>query len=186
MNRKTEIIEEVTTSISTFVFALIEELTIPIRDVVLDGQRIYWTDYVSSTPEYLKWTAAAIQTATGVRHPDVSEAVAQDLQDTFKDLTGHLDIHGFTVDYEPAMGTWRVHFRERGLESALLNELNLYVPKPISVYFDIQDESPGIDIPPIRLLDSADVERYREIFYRIWTPTLHWLQFRSSNDNLTG
>lgn len=186
MNKKKEITREVTDAAREFAFSVIDELTVLIKDLSLDGERIRWTDYVSSTPEYLKWTAVAIQTATGVRHPDVPEAVAEDLQNTFKALTGHLDVYDFAVEHEPIMGTWRVQFRARALEAALLEELDLYLAEPISVHFDLQDESPGVYVSGIEFLDSADIQRYHGIFFRFLKPALVWLQFRSSDGNLSG
>jgi hypothetical protein len=85
--RKQELISEITFSVERYVLSLVEEMTVLLKDVTLDGAHIQWTDYVSSTPEYLKWTASAIQTATGMRHPDVPEDVAILLRAVFKDLT---------------------------------------------------------------------------------------------------
>ena len=85
-----------------------------------------------------------------------------------------------------AMGTWEVYFHEMDFALALQNELGLHIDDPISVYFDIYQESPSVGMPALQLLDTEDVERYYDIFQRIWKPTLTWLQFRSSNDNLNG
>lgn len=181
-SRKTELIEEITSSVDAFVFRLIKELVLLVKDVVLDGKRI---DRFSFTPAYLRWTVPAIQTAMGVRHPSVPDVVATNLRAVFKDLTGQLDVQGFSVDYDEAMGTWEVYFHEMDFVLALQNELGLNIVDPISVYFDIYQESPSVVMPALQLLDTEDVERYYDIFRRTWKPTLTWLQLRSSNDNLS-
>lgn len=180
--RKSELIEEINNSVEAFVLRLTKELVFLVKDVVLDGKRI---DYFSFTPAYLRWTVPAIQTATGVQHPSVPDVVATNLQAVFKDLTGQLDIQGFSVDYDESVGTWEVYFHEMDFVLALQNELGLHIVDPISVHFDIYRESPSVVMPALQLLDTEDVERYYDIFQRTWKPTLTWLQLRSSNDNLS-
>ena len=181
--RKQELIREITFAVQRYIFGVVDEMTVLLKDVVLEGTRIHWTDYVSSTPEYLKWTAAAIQTATGMRHPDVPEDVAIHLRAVFKDLTSRLSVQGLSVEYDEGMGTWRVRLHEMDLELALLNEMGFQIEEPITLYFDSHEESPSTYIPVLGLLDTEDVERYYAIFQRTWKPALVWLQFRSSNDN---